>query len=91
MSRSEDDLLSPSEFAKLIGLSLGTLRKEINAGTITVEDHRSTGSTLPRYRIARSEATRWRNARRKRAERRLEPHKANVIKTKFGEVKEVIR
>lgn len=82
------DKLSPKQFAKVLGKSLGFVRKIIDAGEITVEDVRSPGSSLPRYEIDPAEATRWRATRRERVDRKRVPRKKHH---RMRNVHEVIR
>lgn len=58
------DLLSVSDFSRLIKKSPRTVYQMIESGEIEAEDHRNPGSPRPLFRVKRSEADRWRRNRK---------------------------
>lgn len=62
--KTVDELLSLRQFAAEIRKGPRAVLRMITAGEIAAEDHRSPGSSRPRYRIPRGELMRWRQSRR---------------------------
>lgn len=86
-------LLSPSQFAKEIGMSEGFVRELIKAGEIEVTDVRAPGATLPRYRIDPAEAAKWLASRQTRlapGPKLVTPQRRAAGRRFVGSVPEVI-
>lgn len=59
-----DDLMSVTEFSKLIKKSPRVVYQMIESGEIEAFDLRNPGSKRPTYRVRRAEAERWHRSRR---------------------------